>query len=394
MRILQVISSMDPQAGGVTEGVRQLSEAAMALGCQVEAATLDAPAAAFLRESSFPIHALGPAATTFAYSPRMLPWLRERVGSYDAVVVNGLWQYHGYAVRQAAQSAGVPYFVYPHGMLDPYFKRAYPLKHLKKWLYWPWGDYRVLRDAAAVCFTTEEERISAGRSFWLYRAKEVVAGLGIIAPPTDRIRQTSAFHERFPALRGKRLALFLGRIHRKKGCDLAVRAFAEVLACEADWHLVLAGPDQVGWQAELERMAQSLGIGGRVTFTGMISGDEKWGALQAADFFFLPSHQENFGVVVAEALACGLPVLISDKVNIWREVRDAGAGLVAADTLAGAISLLRSWKSFNEEERRRIRERTVPCFEHKFEIRQAAAKLKEALEATVSRERADLYANA
>ncbi len=394
MRILQIISSMDPECGGVTEGVRQLSEAAMAQGCHVEAATLDPPGAAFLRESSFPIHPLGPSLTPFAYSSRMLPWLLQNAGSYDVMVVNGLWQYHSYAARKAALSAGIPYFVYPHGMLDSYFKRTYPLKHLKKWLFWPWGDYRVLRDAAGVCFTTQEERLSAAKSFWLYSARELVVSLGIVAPPSGRVRQAEAFYARFPALRGKRLALFLGRIHQKKGCDLAIRAFAEVLAAEPDWHLVLCGPDQVGWQAELEKLAGALGLNGRLTFTGMLSGDQKWGALRAADFFFLPSHQENFGVVVAEALACGLPVLISDKVNIWREVKEAGAGLVAPDTLAGSIAMLRSWNALGIEPRQRIREKTVPCFEHNFEIRQAAAKLIETLQASVSGDRAHIYANA
>jgi glycosyltransferase involved in cell wall biosynthesis len=393
MKILQVISSMDPIGGGVSEAVRQLSEAAIAQGCAVEAATLDAPGCKFLAESAFPIHALGPGKTHFAYSARMTDWLAQHAGRFDAIVVNGLWQYHGFAARRAARAAGIPYFVYPHGMLDSYFKRAHPVKHLKKWLFWPWCDYRVLRDAAGVCFTTEEELLSARGSFGLYSAKEVVVNLGIAAPPAGRSRQESAFYARWPELRGKKLVLFLGRIHPKKGCDLAIRAFAEVFSHDAEWQLVLAGPDQMGWQANLESLLPDLQMEGRCTFTGMISGDQKWGALSAADCFFLPSHQENFGVVVAEALACGTAVLISDKVNIWREVEAGGCGLVAPDTLAGTISLLRRWKQMDSAERQRTREKTVPCFEHHFEISQAAARLIQTLRATLARGVAEMYAN-
>src|SRR5258706_5140390 len=126
-------------------------------------------------------------------------------------------------------------------MLDPWFKRAYPLKHLKKWLYWPWGDYRVLRDARAVLFTSDEERLQARRSFWLYRANEEVVAYGTTAPPENAVALREGFLSMHPELRGRRLLLFLSRIHEKKGCDLLVRAFAELAGTEPTLHLVMAG---------------------------------------------------------------------------------------------------------------------------------------------------------
>jgi glycosyltransferase involved in cell wall biosynthesis len=383
MRILHVISSIDPRHGGVTEGVRQLAQVSIKLGCEVEVATLDAPGASFLNDFSFPIHPLGPGTTHFEYSPRLLPWLNSHLRSYDIVVAHALWQYHTVAVRRAARKQNVPYVVYTHGMLDPYFKRAHPLKHAKKWLFWPWADYPVLRDAQAVLFTTEEECVLARQSFWLYSAKEKVVNFGTARPDGDPEKQRAAFQARYPELKGKRLALFLGRIHPKKGCDLAIEAFAKVLNSDPSWHLVMAGPDQLGWKADLSRLAQKLSIGDRVTWTGMLGGDEKWGALRAADFFFLPSHQENFGVVVAEALACGVPALISNRINIWREVQEANAGLVAADTLEGTVSLLRQWCDLDEVGQDRLRANAVPCFESKFEIHGATANLLRTLEACV-----------
>ena len=120
------------------------------------------------------MHALGPARGRYAYTARLIPWLESNAPRFEAIIVEGLWQFHGFGVWRVLHSATTPYFVYPHGMLDPWFKRTYPLKHLKKWLYWPWAEYRVLRDARAVIFTCEEERRLARESFWLYSASEAV----------------------------------------------------------------------------------------------------------------------------------------------------------------------------------------------------------------------------
>ena len=179
----------------------------------------------------------------------------------------------------------------------------------------------------------------------------------------------------YPALQGKRLLLFLSRIHAKKGCDLLIEAFGRVAASDPALHLVMAGPDQTGWQAALERRADALGVGDQITWAGMLKGDLKWGAFFAADAFVLPSHQENFGIAVVEALACGLPVLISDKVNIWREIQEDGAGLVAEDTASGAEDLLRRWSALTPSEKDAMREAARLCFERRFEIGKAVANL-------------------
>lgn len=374
MNLLHVIHSADPSTGGPIEAVRQLSTVHLDLGHRVEIASLDDPASGFISESAaMPIHGLGPGRTRYGYSSRITPWIRANQSRFDSVIVHGLWQYHGFATRRALAGKR-PYFVYPHGMLDPYFKRAYPLKHLKKWLSWPWGDYRVLRDAKAVLFTCEEELLLARQSFPLYRCNEVVAGLGTSAAPMDVEGQRRAFLEKVPQAAGRRFLLFLGRIHVKKGCDLLIDAFAKV-AVQADLLLVMAGPDQIGWKAELIRRAEALGIADRVVWPGMLGGETKWGAFRCADAFVLPSHQENFGLAVAEALAAGCPVLISDKVNIWREIATDGAGLVESDTPAGTDRLLSHWLARPDADRASMREKAVACFNQRFEIRKSAQTL-------------------
>jgi glycosyltransferase involved in cell wall biosynthesis len=146
----------------------------------------------------------------------------------------------------------------------------------------------------------------------------------------------------------------------------------------------MAGPDQLGWKSKLELLAEHLGLASRITWTGMVSDALKWGALRAAEVFILPSHQENFGVAVAEALATGLPALISNKVNIWREVELDGAGIVAEDTLQGTCELLQRYLEMPELDKAAMRRRAQECFEHRFEIRKAAEKLSGVLASITS----------
>ena len=378
MKLLQVISSTNPQDGGPIESVRQLCEPLKDLGVSVEIVCCDAPDAPDHAADGMPtVHALGPSRLGYAYTPSLVPWLRRNATRFDAVIVNGLWQYNGLAVQQALADSKVPYFVFSHGMLDPWFKRTYPLKHLKKWLYWPWGEYRVLRDARAVIFTCEEERLLARQSFWLYRVKEAVTAFGTSTPPGNGRELAQKFLAARPHLQGKRIALFLSRIHEKKGCDLLVDAFARVAGRDKRLHLVMAGPDQTGWTADLMAQAEKLGIAGRISWSGMLQGDEKWGAFNAAEVFCLPSHQENFGIVVAEALACGKPVLISNQVNIWREIESDDAGFVDEDTVAGTERSLRRWLALDAPAYAQMAERASQCFARRFHIQRAAERLVE-----------------
>jgi len=381
MRLLNVIPSVNPDAGGTVESIRQVIPLLAARGHVSEIACLDPPTAPWLAEMPLTVHALGPGLTGYQYSPMLVSWLRKNAFHFDAVIVHGLWQYSSFATWQALHGSDLPYFVYTHGMLDPWFKRTYPLKHLKKSLYWPWAEYRVLRDAAAVLFTCEEEKLLARQSFRLYRAKEIVVSFGTAEPVGDPEEVKTAFLAAYPELTGKRLLLFLSRLHVKKGCDLLLEAFAAVAGADPALHLVMAGPDKDGLQPSLQALAERLGVAERITWTGMLSGNSKWGAFQASEAFVLPSHQENFGIAVAEALACGLPVLISNKINIWREIKGAGAGLVADDTLEGSKQLLQQWLQLSLEARRQMALNARQCFLKHFEIEQVAQSLLNVLEA-------------
>ena len=373
MHILHIISTLDPAAGGPAEGVRLLLSQTDA-GWTGEVVTLDAPDAPFLREMRFPVHALGPINTVYGYHKALYSWLRRNRNRFDGFLLNGMWQYCGLATMLAA-GRHLPYLVYPHGMLDPYFKRRFPMKHLKKVLYWYLVEFWVLRRGFRVLFTTETEQTLARQSFAFWSWLAAVVPYGVRLPSLSRDGNRHAFFAQVPALQGKRFLVFLGRIHQKKGCDLLIEAFCRVAGSDPELHLLMAGPDADGWPLQLQQVAAKAGYADRIHWPGILRGAAKWGAFQASEAFILPSHQENFGIAVAEALACGRPVLLSDQVNIATMIEDAGCALIEADTLAGTQRLLESWIEMPAEGRKRMSESALICFEDRFNIRDTAQKI-------------------
>ena len=411
MKILRVTASMDPAYGGPPHGIRASIRAMAALGVENEVVCCDAPDAGWIGRDAFPLHALGPGRFGFSYTPRLGPWLRENAGRFDAVVVHGMWQWPGICVVRALASGrklkhfddslhaprSMLFFLMPHGMLDPWFQRdrSRRVKAVRNWFYWWLVERRVVNGAAGVLFTCEEELRLARTTFGGYRPKrEVNVGYGIEEPPVFSERMRAAFLERVPGLGERRYLLFLGRIHPKKGVEMLVRAFARFRSevTSDEWRvtsgrspdvgefpdLVIAGP---GWDSEYGKRIRELGAGSReqgaIHAVGMLEGDAKWGALHGCEALVLPSHQENFGIAVVEALGCGRPVLISDKVNIWREISEDGAGLVEEDSVEGTARLLRRFAAGETAsgDVGRFRE----CFRRRFEMQQAARKFLEAV---------------
>lgn len=383
MQILHIIGTLSPEAGGPSQAVRMILSY-RDVGYVGEVATLDDPAAPFLKTLDFPVHPLGPVTSTYGYTPKLVPWIQQNYQRFDGVIVHGLWQYCGRATRQAL-AGRMPYMVFTHGMLDPYFKHASRLKHLKKWLYWAPVEYRVLRDAYRVLFTSPAESDLAKQSFWLHRWTPHVVPYGVSGPPaTPPEKLAESFFEHCPEVRGKRFLLFLGRIHRKKGCDLLIEAFGKAAQEDSELHLVMAGPDQQGWSKDLAQIAASAGVQDRVHWSGMLTGDSKWGAFCTCEAFVLPSHQENFGIAVAEALSCGKAVLLSDKVNIAEDIANDGAGLMEPDTAEGTLNLLDRWIATPPEARVAMAERAIECFRQRYDMRETAKTILDLFESAKS----------
>ena len=379
VRILHLISSLDLQGGGPAEVVRLLGKTQAAMGYSVEAVSADSEGidvSAF----EFPVHRLGPG-IGYGYSSRLADWLKKNRSRFDAVIVHGLWQYPHQAAYTLLRGH-VPYFVYVHGMLDPWFNESFRFKHAKKLLYWHAIGRRALDGAAAVIFTTDEELRRSASAFFPYRWRAMVATLGVEGPQSPI--ETSSLYQRWPQLKNREYILFFGRLHPKKGCDLLLKAFAR-LQDENDQMLVLAGPADRSYGRYLRELAKELEIEDRILWTGMVQGDEKWAMLQQADAFILPSHQENFAIAAVEAMCCGTPALLSDKVQIFRDVVSENAGLAEPDTLDGTVCLLKRWDSLDSREKRSMQQNAQTAYRQRYTAVAATENLMRQVEAELRR---------
>src|ERR1700739_542540 len=155
--ILHLIRTLDPERGGPVTFLKQVSAVHAAMGVRVAIVTLDRNEPAWLAHLPVSVLECAPSRGGYGYNPSLGATLAELAGAFDAMVVHGLWQFHGLCAMRVSARIGVPYFVFPHGMLDPWFRRSYPLKHLKKQVYWVLAERRVLQGAEAVLFTSKNE---------------------------------------------------------------------------------------------------------------------------------------------------------------------------------------------------------------------------------------------
>lgn len=391
MNVLRVIASMNPAQGGPSQGIRNSIPEMEQLGTHNEVLCFDAPNASYLINDSIIIHAIGPAKGPYAYCRGLHSWLLANLNRFDAVIIHGLWLYNGYGTYQAIRrfkkqhNKAPRLFVMPHGMLDPYFQRApgRKLKAIRNWLFWHLFERQVVNKADGVFFTCEQELLLARETFNRYLPnKERNVGYGIPLPPLHSAKLTHDFQLTCPITFGQSYWLFLSRIHEKKGVDLLIKAYQKLLRdVRALPPLIIAGPGlDTAFGREMMALARSTP---QIQFPGMLIGSSKWGALYGCEVFILPSHQENFGIAIVEAMACGKPVLISDKVNIFKEIVTADCGLVAEDNEAGTYQSLKQWYQLSKDQKENKSLNAKRCFEDKFSIEQAAKTLINTIEEAI-----------
>ncbi|WP_442844801.1 glycosyltransferase [Leeuwenhoekiella sp. H156] len=381
MTILHVLKSIDPETGGVAKAVLISVEALSRLNISSEVVSFDYPDQSFVKESKIKIHALGRSDNLYAYSKKYRPWAREHFASFDVVIIHGLWQYSSYGTYKfwrefvKNKNRSTQLWVMPHGMLDPYFQKAKSrrFKALRNWVFWNILEKNVVNYSTGLLFTCQQEKVLAKHTFNHYiPQREENIGFGVEPPPNCDFNWINDFKLKFGI--NNSYILFLSRIDEKKGVDLLVKAYNEIQNPEKP-DLVIAGP---GINSKYGQIIKGLAKSNeRIHFTDMLVGKLKWGAFYGCEAFALSSHQENFGIVVAEALACSKPVLISNQVNIFREIELGNAGLIAPDTIEGTKTLLEKWNSFPNEEKIYLGDNARKVYLEKFTPGSFAHTMKE-----------------
>jgi len=265
----------------------------------------------------------------YKFSWGLTQWLRRNVAKYDLLHLHAVFSYSTTAAAFYARRSSVPYIILPHGMLAPWPVRK---NWLLKKVYLKAIEQKNLERAAAVHFTAEEEL-----------QMSVVGGRSNFVLPCIVDFDLNGNGVR-PALDSSRLRiLFLSRIDPKKGIDILIDALSRLARDGREFDLTLAGSGEPKYEERVHAMIDAAGLSARTTFAGFVEGAAKSTLFKSADIFVLPSHHENFGIAVVEAMAFGLPIIISNKVNIHIEIEKAQAGLVVSPTaaeLCGAIRTL------------------------------------------------------
>ena len=249
-------------------------------------------------------------------------WKKIGNGAFDLVHVHELWLYPGFIAFRAARKHGIPYVLSPRGALQEVSLRQ---KAFKKWVYRLMIQNRILKFADAIHALTNEEMTSISKLG--YKSSIFVAPNGIDPSPFGCPPDTSAFLAAYPELVGKRVILYLGRLHPKKGLEVLARSYVSLSHKFENTALLVAGPNEDGTQERMESILKTSPASGSTVFTGLLTGKDKLAALACADLFVLPSHSEGFSMAILEALAAGLPVVISKQCN-FPEVSEHDAGLV------------------------------------------------------------------
>lgn len=286
---------------------------------------------------------------SFKYSRPFAQWLNSNVANYDLVHIHAVFNHACIAAASACRRHNVPYVIRPLGTLDPWSLKQ---KSFRKKLFWRAGVKAMLNSAAAVQYTAMAEQKGTEASLRLNHG--VVVPLGIDGESGERVSR-AALSSKMPSLKQRPYILVLSRLLPTKGIDVLLEAFLSLAAHSefGDWCLVLGGEGPTQYVGKLKETVASANASDRVLFPGWLDGSEKKAALSNASLLALPSYHENFGLCVLEALAFGVPVLVSPHVNLAPDVENAGAGWVAEIETTALQSALR--KALNSEEERQRR---------------------------------------
>jgi glycosyltransferase involved in cell wall biosynthesis len=316
--------------------------------------------------------------TGWQFSWEMTNTLRRTLKAFDLIHINAVWNYPTAVAAYFCRHNKKPYIISPRGVLYPYTAGKNIWKKLP---YYYLITKRDLKCAAAIHYTTKNE-LEKCHLFLGLKNRSIIIPNGIDLSEFNELPDKGKLRDHYSFLKDKKVVLFLGRIHWKKGFDLLAKAYGRLARERKDVHLLIVGPDEGGYGKKVRGWLQNESVLEQATFTGVLNGKEKIEAFVGSDIFVLPSYSENFGMAVIEAMACRLPVVISNQVGIHREVQRAEAGLIvrpnSTDLYSALIRLLDNSKEASE-----IGKQGRKLVEEQFAIEKVADRMIEAFKRVI-----------
>lgn len=377
IKILRIIDTLDTNYGGPSNTIIDSSKILSEKGYKVHILTHDRELGKKkIKDKNIKILNKGPSFTNYFLNFKITFWLKKNHSKYDFFIIHGIWRFHTLLARLFLKGR---YFVFTHGMLDPYFGTEL-WKKLKKKLFWYLIEKKNLQEANTLLLTSENEKKSLSNTFVNTNGiKKTVISYGIKKNLFNKKNCLISFYNKYPKLKKKNFFLFLGRFHKKKGCEILLESVKTLKKQNIHIKILMVGPNNE-YKTKLSDLVRRYKIEKNIILTNPLSGKLKWGAVYASQAMVLSSHGENFGVSIVESLSCGKPVLITNKVNIFKIILSYQAGLVSNDNAKSFYKILNKYLNLTNHQKKKYHTNSIKCFNENFNLTNSTNSLENLLE--------------
>ena len=367
IKLLRVVSSLNPKYGGPAKTIIDSSLNLTKYGIKVDILTSDRPNSKFFKSKRIKIINIGPGIGSYCFNLKLFFWILKNRNSYNKFIT--------LVARILLKNK---FFVFTHGQLDPFFGMQ-NFKKLKKKIYWHLIEKRNLAYSKSLLLTSINEKKLINKTYVdTKNLRKTVIRYGINKPNFNKNISLKKFYGKFPNLINKKFYLYLGRFHQKKGCDILIKAVKKMIESKKNIYVLMAGPES-NYKNKMKNLSNNLNLEKNIFWSNIILNDLKWGAISASKAMLLSSHGENFGVSLVESLSCHTPVITTEKVNIYNEIKNSEAGLISKDNFKSFFKSLKKFDNLKENKIKEMNINSFKCFKKHFDLFEYKNSLAEIL---------------
>lgn len=363
--ILRIITTLDPRYGGPRNGVIESSKSLIKKGFNVDIVTIDRKKINLKIKNLRVINFSNFFGSNYRFSFELIFWLYKNKNNYKYIIIHSIWQFPTLLARFMIKNR---YFVYLHGSLDPYFSTEF-FKKLKKQIYWYLFEYKNLQKSISVILTSNGEKQNLKKTFVeTKKFKKKVIKYGIFKKKINKEKIKKKFLNKFKFLKDQSYYLYLGRFHKKKGIDIIIKAVNKIRK-KINSKILLMGPyENLHYKEYLEKLVKKYELENKIFFSNARYDDLKWGAILSSKAMILSSHGENFGISLIESISLGKPILITNKVNIYKEILKFKSGFVSKDNVNSFSRMILNYENLSIKEKKEMTRNSLICFKKNFDL--------------------------
>jgi len=367
IKILKLMPTLNPSWGGPVKAIIDSTIYLSKQGLKVDIVTCDPINSNFHNLNQSKIINTGPSFFgNFLFSPKLFFWLLRNRKKYDYFIVHAIWDFKNILARFLLKKK---YSLFIHGSLHPSEAKRGLFKTLKKRFYWWLIERKNLLNSRSILLTSSMEIKQLNKTFVnTSKIKKTIIGYGILKKEFNKTQTLKKFYKKFPYLKKKDFFLYIGRIHKQKGCEIIVES-VNLIKDKFKKKILIMGPfSNLLYELYLRNLVKKYNLENQIFFADAEFGDIKWGALYASKAMISATHGENFGISFVESLSLGKPVLTTFKVNIYKDILKYNAGLISKDKAKDISKILLKFDLFSKKKIKEFSKNSLLCFRENFDL--------------------------